>query len=166
MIEIVADFYLLAAHWPVYWAVLIGISVLLLAGSYFVSRRPKKENGLESAQRLFESQQEVLQSQFFQIASTSGKPRGLIWTKTEWKRDIAYARDLNSSLLTAFVGVEISFEAIPGGEMEEVEAVGQIRQASALFHFRNGHWGTGGKAFFNMTPAEAVQRLDGQFEPL
>jgi hypothetical protein len=50
--------------------------------------------------------------------------------------------------------------------MEDVEAVSTIRDAAAVFHFRAGQWGTGGKALFNMNPEDAITRLQGQFEPV
>ena len=51
--------------------------------------------------------------------------------------------------------------------MEDVEAVDTIRDATALFHYDpRGHWGTGGRALFNMDPDDALIRLEGQFEPV
>ena len=35
-----------------------------------------------------------------------------------------------------------------------------------MFHYQAGTWGTGGKALFNMNPADAVTRLEGQFIPI
>ena len=147
---------------------LVGLCALFLVISLIVwyFRVRPRETEFEKARRLLDQQMQTLRTRFFQMASTSGKPRGLVWTRTDWKRDIAFARDLETGLLTAFVGIEIAFAAIPGSDMEEVAAVGQIRQASALFHFRDGRWGTGGKALFNLTPPEAIERLAGQFEPV
>jgi hypothetical protein len=64
------------------------------------------------------------------------------------------------------VAVNISFEAIEGGDMEDVAAVSNIRDAAAVFHYQKGNWGTGGRALFNMNPNDALDRLQGQFEPL
>ena len=60
--------------------------------------------------------------------------------------------------------VTIRFEAVTGGDMEDVEAVGTIRDATAVFHYQKGRWGTGGKALFNMDPQDALVRLEGQYE--
>ena len=79
---------------------------------------------------------------------------------------MTFARDRKTNLLAAFAGINIRFEAIEGGDMEDVEAVSTIRDAVAVFHFHAGTWGTGGKALFNMNPAEAIDRLVEQFEPL
>jgi hypothetical protein len=50
--------------------------------------------------------------------------------------------------------------------MEDVEAVGTVRDAAALFHFQNGQWGTGGRALFNLNPNDAVERMADQYEPV
>jgi len=75
------------------------------------------------------------------------------------------ARERATGLLTAFAGVVVRFEAVEGGDMEEVEAVSLPRDAAAVFHY-DGAWGTGGRALFNMTPDEAIERLQDQFEPV
>ena len=80
--------------------------------------------------------------------------------------NVTFARDKTSGLLTAFVGINIRFEAIEGGDMEDVAAVGTVRDAVAVFHFDRGMWGTGGKALFNMNPQDALEKLVAQFEPV
>lgn len=114
----------------------------------------------------FRLRREALEAKFFDLASRQGKPRGLRWKQCDWQSTATFGRDLQSQLLTAFVSVEIHFEAIEGGDMEDVEAVGTIRDATALFHYSNGQWGTGGKALFNMNADDALARLEGQFEPI
>lgn len=118
------------------------------------------------ALRLFRLQRETLEAQFFQRAASLGKPRGLRWIECDWLDDVAFGRDLESGMLTALVAVNVRFEAIEGGDMEEVAAVGTVRDAAALFHFHRGRWGTGGRALFNMNPSDALVRLKGQFEPI
>jgi hypothetical protein len=112
---------------------------------------------------LFRRRREQLEAKFFDLAGRSGKPRGLLWKECDWQPDVTFARDAQTGLLTAFVAVNIHFEAIEGGDMEDVEAVGNIRDAAAVFHYRRGSWGTGGRALFNMNPREAVTRLAGQY---
>lgn len=114
----------------------------------------------------FRFQREMLEAKFFDIAATSGKPRGLRWMDCGWGNEVSYARDRETGLLTAFVAVNIYFEAIEGGDMEDVEAVDTVRDAAALFHYQNGRWGTGGRALFNLNPEEALVRLENQFEPV
>ena len=39
-----------------------------------------------------------------------------------------------------------------------------LKEASAIFHYQNGVWGTGGRALFNMTPVDALERLQHQYQ--
>lgn len=119
---------------------------------------------LEKAKNLFRLQREQLEAKFFDMAASLGKPRGLRWVNCEWQNDVNYARDVQSGLLTAFVSISIRFEAIEGSDMEEVEAVGLLREAAAVFHFKRDRWGTGGRAMFNMDSETAITRLAGQYE--
>lgn len=118
----------------------------------------------QQAMTRFKRQREQMEARFFDVASRLGKPRGLRWLACEWMDDVSFARDRQTGLLTAFISVNISFEAIEGGDMEDVAAVGNIRDAAAVFHYSSGSWGTGGRALFNMNAAEAPQRLQNQFE--
>ena len=146
------------------YGIYIAVACTLLLGGFSpMLLRRWKQKRLEQAMRQFRLERESLEAKFFDLAAASGRPRGLRWVHCDWQRPVTFGRDVNSQLLTAFVSVEIQFEAVEGGDMEDVEAVGTIRDASAVFHYRNRHWGTGGKALFNMNPAEAIERLEGQF---
>ncbi len=140
--------------------------VLLVAVAWRPWQTRRRANEVRRGVKLFRLQREMLEAKFFDLASAQGKPRGLRWLECDWQNDVTFARDLASGLLTAFVAVHISFEAIEGGDMEDVAAVGDIRDAAAVFHFRKGRWGTGGRALFNMDPRDALIRLHGQFEPV
>lgn len=115
---------------------------------------------------LFRLQREQLEAKFFDLAGSRGKPRGLRWLDCEWHSDVTFARDTRTGLLTAFAAVNIRFEAVEGGDMEDVEAVSTVRDAAAVFHYQRGRWGTGGRALFNMNPEDALVRLEGQYEPV
>lgn len=145
----------------------IGI-VLLLAGAVAAVPllRGLRRKALRHAVQQFRLHRETLEAKFFDLAAAGGKPRGLRWVECDWQSPVTFARDLRTGLLTAFVSVEVHFEAVEGSDMEDVAAVGTIRDASAVFHYQSGRWGTGGKALFNMNPAEAVERLRGQFAPV
>jgi hypothetical protein len=111
---------------------------------------------LTQARREFHHCRERLEAKFVQLASASGKPRGLRWTNCDFDDDVAYARDRQSGALCAFVGVTISFEAVVGGGMEDVEAVGNLRAATAVFRYAERRWNTDGRAIFNLNPTEAI----------
>jgi hypothetical protein len=114
----------------------------------------------------FRMQREQLEAQFFHRAGSLGKPRGLRWLECDWQDSVTFGRDVKSGIITAFVGVNIRFEAIEGGEMEGVESVGIVRDAAALFHYQHGRWGTGGRALFNINPSDALVHYKEQIEPI
>lgn len=125
-----------------------------------------REREARRAVGLFRLQREQLEARFFDLAASIGKPRGLRWVDCDWLSDVTFGRDKETGLLTAFVAVNIRFEAVEGGDMEDVAAVSTIRDAAALFHYQSGRWGTGGRALFNMNPADAIDRLAHQYEPV
>jgi hypothetical protein len=110
----------------------------------------------EQILRSFQAQRQELQRQFFELAAASGKPRGLQWLSCEWLDTFAIVHDPDSGMLTLFVGVNVSFTAVAGGDMEGLAAVGMIRDGAALFHQQKGRWGSGGRVLFNMTPEMAA----------
>lgn len=121
---------------------------------------------VELARRLFQHQRERLELQFFQAATASGKPRGLRWKAIDWERGAEFARERGSGRFAALVGITIQFEAIEGSDMEGLPAVGNLRNASAVFFFHQGRWHTIGKAVFNLNPDEALAHFHNQYERL
>lgn len=130
--------------------------------TFFQSLWGKIVGNLSDGERLMRSFHKVrqeLQDNCVSIAASSGKPRGLRWKQPEWPDDFALVRDPASDFVTLFAAVNLSFAAIEGGDMEDVEAVSMIRDATAVFHFQNGRWGTGGRILFNMTPRQAAETV-------
>ena len=153
----------------IYFFIAVGIliavvTLILLVGQPLLKNLQRRE--AEAAMRTFRIQREQLEAKFFDIASRLGKPRDLRWLDCDWLDRVTFGREVESGLLTAFVAVNIRFEAVAGGDMEDVEAVGTVRDAAALFHYRDGSWGTRGRALFNMNPADALERLNDQYEPI
>ena len=118
------------------------------------------------ARLLFAGQREHLEARFFQQAATSGKPRGLRWKACDWESEIEFARDRRTGQLAALAAVTIQFEAIEGSDMEGLPAIGNLRNASAVFFFDRGRWRTVGRAVFNLNPGEAIEHLKEQYERL
>ncbi len=121
---------------------------------------------IEQARALFLRQREHLEAKFFDQASRSGKPRGLRWKACDWQSDVAFAREQATGKLAALVGITIRFEAIEGGDMEGLPAVGNLRHASAVFFFERGQWHTIGRALFNLAPDEALAHFRNQYQRL
>jgi hypothetical protein len=118
------------------------------------------------ARNLFLRQRPQLQNAYFAAAAASGKPRGLRWKACEWESAVEFARERATGSLTALAGVVIAFEAVEGGDMEGEAAVGNLRNASAVFFFHDGQWRTTGKTVFNLNPDEALARFHHQYERL
>ncbi len=124
-----------------------------------------RRSQLIEAQHQFRRSREQLEAKFLDRAAATGRPRGLRWADCEFENDVTYARDRQTGVLSAFVAVTIKFEAIAGGGMEEVEAVGNAKYATAVFNFDpKRHWITDGRAIFNLNPSEAVRRYQDTLE--
>jgi hypothetical protein len=148
-----------------FWLIALTITSVGLAFLvWHVARRKNTQVPTERARQLFEQDEARLKSLFLQAASASGKPRGLRWKECQWSELIEWIRDKHTGQLLALVGVTIAFEAIQGGDMEGVEAVGNLRNASAVFFFQDGQWQTGGRVLFNLNPDEAVTHFKGGYE--
>ena len=131
-----------------------------------IGRRAERRQAVEyeHARNDFHHQREWLEVKFIERASTSGKPRGLRWTDVEFDNDVTYAREISTRELCAFVAITVSFEAIEGGPMEDVEAVSRKRAATAVFRLIKGAWTTQGRALFNLTPIDAIEHFREELE--
>lgn len=151
------------------WFFIPPIALAVGMGLYFLARNLHSFGGqvqVERARELFRLQREKLQAQFIKAASASGKPRGLMWKECQWEDDALLVRERRHGQIAALVGVTIQFEAVPGGDMEDLPAVGNLRNASAVFFFNKGHWSTVGRAVFNKNPSEALDHFKNQYEKL
>jgi len=150
-------------EWP--WVVAAGIVVVAAILTLALAlRRVGGGDQLRRARELFVQQREHLEAKFFSAASASGKPRGLRWKNCDWEREVAFARERQSGQLAALAAVTIQFEAVEGGDMEGLPAVGNLRNASAVFFFHQGRWHTTGKTVFNLNPGEAIEHFKNQYE--
>ena len=152
--------------WP--WLIVACLVVLAVVG--IVLWRPlrsfSREVQSERACELFKLQRERLELQFLKAAAGTGKPRGLLWKDCQWDSQVEFVREKHNGQIAALAAVTIQFEAIAGSDMEGLPAVGNLRNASAVFFYHRGHWQTVGKAVFNMNPNEAVEHFKNQYERL
>jgi hypothetical protein len=150
------------------WFWLAPLLVVVVIILVLVIRGPLRSFGrsvqVERARELFVLQRELLEQKFYDAASATGKPRGLRWKECQWNGQVEFARDRRSGEIAALVPVTIQFEAIEGSDMEGLPAVGNLRNASAVFFFHRGQWQTVGKAVFNMNPDEALSHFKNQYE--
>ncbi|HEX2477261.1 MAG TPA: hypothetical protein VHK01_21070 [Lacipirellulaceae bacterium] len=107
-----------------------------------------------------------LEHDFVTAAAATGKPRGLSWKECGFQPGVILARDRANGDFVGLVGVTISFEAIEGGGMEDVEAVGNLRAATAVFNWNGREWSTQGRAVFNLEPREVLERYRDSLDPI
>ena len=142
-------------------AALAGIATTLALRPIRLARQAER---LARSQRDFHRQREQLEAKFIERAAISGKPRGLRWTDVTFDDDVVYARDRRTGSLKALVAIEVCFEAIEGGDMEEVEAVSNVRAATAEFLLDGSRWRTDGRVYFNLAPSATVKYLSSDLE--
>jgi hypothetical protein len=146
--------------------VLAGIALALVAGWLWRRGRAAQQQAIRQLALLqFAEQQPTLGAVFLQAAANSGKPRGLSWENCELGDDRVFAVDRVTGELYALVGATISFAAIPGGGMEDVEAVGNLRYATAVFVYRRGSWDSDGQIVFNLEPKRAREHYSESLSP-
>lgn len=107
-----------------------------------------------------------LRQEYFDLASSLGKPRGLKWLAPDWRQEKSLMRERANGQWWMLAGVNLSFEAVVGGEMEGVEAVSMLREACAVFVWFNGGWRATGRTLFNMDAQRAVSHLEETHEPV
>ena len=149
--------------------IIVAGALAALAGTAFaVALRPiraaRRAEQLARIQRDFHRQREQLEAKFIDRAAASGKPRGLMWTNVAFEDDVIYVRDRRDRCLKALVAIEVSFEAVEGGGMEDVEAVSNVRAATAEFLYDDTRWCTSGRVYFNLAPSAAVKYLAADLE--
>ena len=153
--------------WTVWISIWVSIVVLFsIFGAWGVvewfrnrSRYQLSIKNQEQAKQRFRLRREWLEAEFLKAAAASGKPRGLRWVDCEFGNDVQYAYDEEHGLLRAFVSLTIRFEAIEGGDMEDVEAVGNLRAATGVFEYNGDHWIANPRAIFNLSPNQAIQHF-------
>jgi hypothetical protein len=117
--------------------------------------RPAKQR-LARAQAEFHRDQRALEEKFIEAAARSGRPRGLRWVQCVFPGEAVFAQDPATGQLQALTPMEVSFEAIAGGDMEDVEAVSNIRAATAVFRHDGERWTTDGRTVFNLNPQQTI----------
>jgi hypothetical protein len=143
--------------YAVYLIAAIALAVVLVIG-WKKWRQAQQQKLFQAAVAEF-SQQTNLSELFLRAANATGKPRGLRWKSCELVGEPLFTTDKKSGEILALSGATIGFEAIPGGDMEEVEAVGDIRYVTVVFVYRDREWQADGRAIMDLEPAQALERL-------
>ena len=122
---------------------------------------------IHHAREKFQTERSSFEEEFMVRANERGIPRGLIWVKCDFESETHFVINRESRQLQALVAVTIGFEAEPGGDMEGVEAVGNLRAGTAVFFTdarKPNNWETVGRAIFNLDPLQAIEHFQGELE--
>lgn len=149
--------------WLIYvvGAVVVGLTALRVLPSALARRRSAR---LSRAAAEFRLRREALEAKFFQLASSSGKPRGVTWSDVDFASDVTFARNRRTGQLAAFVAVAVRFEPLSEEAEDDRELIVYPRAATAFFYFTRHGWQTDGRAVFNLNPVEAIQHFQAEFE--
>lgn len=100
-----------------------------------------------------------LEQDYFELCSAAGKPRGLRWDRCDWLQEAVLLRERGTGHWWLLRGVNLSFQAIAGGDMEDVAAVGLLRDACAVYVYGPDGWRPSGRTLFNMDTVRAAVQL-------
>jgi hypothetical protein len=143
---------------------IVALAILTIA----VWKRWRRARALSRKRRAvgeFDVGRPGLEGEFLAAAAATGKPRGLRWTGCRLDGTPTFAVDRTIGELFALVGATVSFEAIEGGDMEDVAAVSNLRAATAVFVHRDGRWTTDGRVVFNLDPPATVNHYRESLAP-
>ncbi len=144
------------------WAGFVMV-LMLVAVTWFVPRFIRRSR-LKQGFHTFGEQRERLEKEFLEFAGRTGIPRGLIWVRCDFETEVCFVRDRATGQLQSLVPVTIAFEAEVGGGMEDVEAVGNLRAATAVFLYDGDSWSTEGRVVFNLNPQQTVEHHQESLE--
>jgi hypothetical protein len=140
--------------------------VALAVWAFKTWQRGRRRMDVERAAADFARDRVKLQEDFRAAADVSGKPRGLRWKSCEFQEGILLARDRANGQLVGLAAATIAFEAVAGGGMEEVEAVGNLRAGTAILSWNGHQWQATGKAVFNLEPREVLEQFQANLTPI
>ena len=146
--------------------VLLALVIAVGVALWLVWRRDWQRRSIAAALAEFARNRPRLQDDFRAAANVTGKPRGLVWKACDFQDGIVLAHDRATGELVGLVGVTIAFEAVLGGEMEDVEAVGNLRAATAVLTWTGRDWSAAGRTVFNLEPREVLERYRKSLEPI
>jgi hypothetical protein len=136
----------------------VALLIAVAVAAWIVWRRERLRRQIALATAEFARRRPTLQEDFRAAANVSGKPRGLRWKSCDFQDSLTLARDRANGQLIGLAGATVAFEAVAGGGMEEVEAVDNLRAATAILTWSGHEWTTTGKAAFNLEPREVLER--------
>ena len=119
--------------------------------------------GRKSPRGEFERRRPELVQAWFEQAARSGSPRGLIWQSWIENGQTEFAKDARDGQILALVPVVVQFETVSGGALEDVPQACEPRAVVAVFRWVRRAWLPDGRALFNLTPSQVIERSAGRW---
>jgi hypothetical protein len=131
--------------------------------AWLLLRRPLRVivegSGVERARQRFRQQRERLEARFLTALGRLDPSEAARWDDADWHDEVLWARDRQTRVLLALVGVRFRSDAFDDlGDPRP-------RHSTALFEYRRGRWLAEGKRLDEVRPDEAVLR-NLRFEPV
>jgi hypothetical protein len=140
------------------------VSAGLVAG-WLILRRPVRRFAedlhVEHARDLFRLHREWLEARFLGALAKVDPVERLRWEDAHWHDEVLWARDRQTRVLLAMIGVHFDDPMSPFDDLGDPKP----RHSTALFEFRKGRWFAEGKRLDEVRPDEAVLR-GHRFEPV
>jgi hypothetical protein len=137
-----------------------------LVAAWLILRRPVRrlteDLHAERARASFRQQREWLEARFLGALDKIDPIERLRWEDAHWHDEVLWARDRQTRILLALIGVH--FDDPTASSYEDFGDV-KPRHSTALFEFRKGRWLAEGKRLDEVRPDEAVLR-GHRFEPV
>ena len=127
-------------------------------------RTAVRESRFSRARKDFHTKRERLEAKFVRLASTRAKPGAPRWADCEFEDDVAYVRNRTTGELSAFVEIVMMIDGAPRDGEALDDPTGTAQAGTAIFRFDGQHWDTDGRAFLNLSPAEAIRYYKDDLE--
>ncbi len=105
---------------------------------------------------------ELLQG-WFAAAAASSVPRGLAWLTYTEAGEVVWANTASEVVPLALVPVVVEFEPVIGGPLEDVPQAREPRPVVAVFRWNGRAWIADGRAYFNLSPRQMIDRSGGSW---
>jgi hypothetical protein len=137
-----------------------GLVPAFLLAAWLVVRRPVRQYGerrhVDHAREEFRRQREWLEARFLAALAKVDPLERLRWEDAHWHDGVLWARDRQTRVLLAMIGVHFDPAVYDGP---------RPRHSTALFEYRKGRWVAEGRRLDEVRPDEAVLHLH-RFEPV
>ncbi len=132
----------------------------------FLRRLFRRPPDPAAAAEAFRRDRSALLDAFLAAGRATGRPRGLRWLSAEGNGEPLFVTERGTGRLVGLLPVVVAFEPEPGSELEDVPQAREPRPVVAVFAFEGGRWRTTGRAVFNLSAEQVVERSGGRFSPL